>query len=225
MFTGLVECTGRVLRRVSRGPSERIVLASPLSELVLGESIAVNGACLTVVADHGGRASRSSEEGTFEADVSAETLEKTTLGELESGAEVNLERSLKVGDRLGGHLVAGHVDGVARLVEVTASGDARRLSFEAPELLAPFIASKGSVALNGVSLTVNDVSGRRFGVMIIPHTLAMTNLKHLHPGSRVNLEIDLVARYVVRYLTATRELPAADPDASLRAALERAELI
>ena len=216
MFTGLVECTGRVLRRVSRGPSERIVLASPLSELVLGESIAVNGACLTVVADHGG---------TFEADVSAETLEKTTLGELEPGAEVNLERSLKVGDRLGGHLVAGHVDGVARLVDVTASGDARRLSFEAPELLAPFIASKGSVALNGVSLTVNDVSGRRFGVMIIPHTLAMTNLKHLQPGSRVNLEIDLVARYVVRYLTATRELPAADPDASLRAALERAELI
>lgn len=216
MFTGLVECTGRVLRRVSRGPSERIVLASPLSELVLGESIAVSGACLTVVADHGG---------TFEADVSAETLEKTTLGELEPGAEVNLERSLKVGDRLGGHLVAGHVDGVARLAEVTASGDARRLSFEAPELLAPFIASKGSVALNGVSLTVNDVSGRRFGVMIIPHTLAVTNLKQLRPGSRVNLEIDLVARYVVRYLTATRELPAADPDASLRAALERAELI
>jgi riboflavin synthase len=216
MFTGLVECTGRVVRRFSRGPSERIVLASPLTELVLGESIAVNGACLTVVTDHGG---------TFEADVSAETLEKTTLGELESGAEVNLERSLEIGARLGGHLVAGHVDGVARLVDVTASGDARRLSFEAPELLAPFIASKGSVAVNGVSLTVNDVSGRRFGVMIIPHTLAVTNLKDLRPGSRVNLEIDLVARYVVRYLTATRELPAADPDASLRAALERAELI
>lgn len=216
MFTGLVECTGRVLRRVSRGPSERIVLASPLTELVLGESIAVSGVCLTVVADHGE---------SFEADVSAETLEKTTLGELEPGTEVNLERSLKVGDRLGGHLVAGHVDGVGRLVEVTASGDARRLSFEAPEVLAPFIASKGSVAVNGVSLTVNDVSGRRFGVMIIPHTLAVTNLKQLQPGSRVNLEIDLVARYVVRYLTATRELPAADPDASLRAALERAELI
>jgi riboflavin synthase len=216
MFTGLVECSGRVVRRASRGPSERLVLASPLIGLVLGESVAVNGACLTVVEDHGG---------TFEADVSAETLEKTTLGELAPGAEVNLERSLKVGDRLGGHLVAGHVDGVARLVDVTASGDARRLSFEAPALLAPFIAPKGSVALQGVSLTVNDVSGRRFGVMLIPHTLAVTNLKELRPGSRVNLEIDLVARYVVRYLTATRELPAADPDASLRAALERAELI
>lgn len=216
MFTGLVECTGRVVRRVARGPSERLVLESPLTGLVLGESIAVNGACLTVVADQGR---------TFEADVSAETLEKTTLGELVPGAEVNLERSLKVGDRLGGHLVSGHVDGVGRLVEITPSGDARRLSFEAPAVLAPFIASKGSVAIDGVSLTVNDVSGTRFGVMLIPHTLSVTNLKHLRPGSRINLEIDLVARYVVRYLTATRELPAADPDASLRAALERAELI
>jgi riboflavin synthase len=216
MFTGLVECTGRVTRRISRGPSERLVIEAPLTALVLGESIAVNGACLTVIAFHGG---------SFEADVSAETLEKTTLGELTVGSEVNLERSLKVGDRLGGHLVAGHVDGVARLVEITPSGDARRLSFEAPELLAPFIASKGSVAIDGVSLTVNDVSGRRFGVMLIPHTLAVTNLKHLRPGSRINLEVDLVARYVVRYLTATRDLPAADPDASLRAALERAELI
>ncbi len=216
MFTGLVECTGRVARRISRGPSERLVIEAPLTALALGESIAVNGACLTVVSDHGG---------SFEADVSAETLEKTTLGELGVGSEVNLERSLKVGDRLGGHLVAGHVDGVGRLVEITPSGDARRLSFEAPELLAPFIASKGSVAIDGVSLTVNDVSGRRFGVMLIPHTLAVTNLKHLRPGSHINLEIDLVARYVVRYLTATRDLPAADPDASLRAALERAELI
>jgi riboflavin synthase alpha subunit len=111
------------------------------------------------------------------------------------------------------------------LVSITPSGDARRLSFEAPAALAPFIASKGSVAIDGVSLTVNDVSGTRFGVMLIPHTLSVTNLKQLRPGSRINLEVDVVARYVVRYLTATRELPAADPDASLRAALERAELI
>lgn len=192
------------------------MLASPLGALVLGESIAVNGACLTVVADHGG---------TFEADVSAETLAKTTLGELLPGAEVNLERSLKVGDRLGGHLVAGHVDGVARVLDITASGDARQIAFEAPEALAPFIAAKGSVAIDGVSLTVNGVEGRRFEVMLIPHTLAVTNLKHLGPGSRVNLEVDLVARYVVRYLTATRGSSAPDPDESLRRALERAELI
>jgi riboflavin synthase len=214
MFTGLVECTGHVAARARRGPSERLTLGASLPDLSLGESIAVSGACLTVVAFAQGR---------FEVDVSAETLKKTTLGRRAIGARVNLERSLKVGDRLGGHLLAGHVDGLARLVEVQSSGDARAMTFEIPPELARFIAAKGSVALDGVSLTVNTVSGRRFTVMLIPHTLAVTTLGELSPGDELNLEVDQVARYVVRYLTSAGSEP--DPDLALRAALERANLV
>ncbi len=214
MFTGLVECTGRLAARSARGPSARLTVEAPLESFVLGESIAVNGACLTVT---------DFSQGRFEVDVTSETLERTTLGRLALGAELNLERSLKVGDHLGGHLVSGHVDGVARVVESSASGDARVLVVEAPEALAPFIAAKGSVALEGISLTVNRVAERRFWLMLIPHTLNVTTAKRWNVGSELNLEIDLVARYVVRYLEASRA--AEDPESNLRAALERANLL
>ncbi len=214
MFTGLVECTGRLAARSARGPSARLTIEGAAGGLVLGESIAVNGACLTVAA---------SAQGRFEVDVTSETLDRTTLGRVPIGAELNLERSLRVGDRLGGHLVSGHVDGVARVSEVSAAGDARLLAVEAPQSLLGFIASKGSVALEGISLTVNRVEGGCFWAMLIPHTLAVTTAKHWTPGRELNLEIDLVARYVVRYLEASRA--AEDPESGLRAALERARLL
>ncbi len=214
MFTGLVECTGLVAARSKRGPAERLTLSAPFADLALGESISVSGTCLTVVG-HGG--------GHFEVDISAETLSRTTLGRLKIGSRVNLERALQLGDRLGGHLVTGHVDGLARVFEVRPSGDARSVSCEAPSELAPFLAQKGSVALDGVSLTVNAVTGPRFSVMIIPHTLSVTTLEQCSVGHDLNLEVDLVARYVVRYLTSGGQ--AADPDAALRAALERANLV
>jgi riboflavin synthase len=214
MFTGLVECTGTVAASTPRGPSQRLALSAPLEGLVLGESIAVNGACLTVVNHAVGR---------FEVDVSSETLARTSLGSLRIGSKVNLERALRLGDRLGGHLVSGHVDGLARVVGVETSGEARSVTLEAPGELAPYVAAKGSVTLDGVSLTVNGVDRARFWVMMIPHTLSVTTLSDCAPGRELNLEVDLVARYVVRYLQAGGGAP--DPDASLRAALERAQLL
>jgi riboflavin synthase len=226
MFTGLVECTGLVAARGKRGPAERLTLSAPFADLVLGESISVSGTCLTVVShDHGsvggGRAARGLAD--FEVDISAETLSRTTLGRLQIGSKVNLERALQLGDRLGGHLVSGHVDGLARVLEVRPSGAARSVTCEAPSELAPFLAQKGSVALDGVSLTVNAVTGSRFSVMIIPHTLAVTTLEQCSVGHELNLEVDLVARYVVHYLASG--VRAADPDAALRSALERANLV
>lgn len=214
MFTGLVECTGLVTARSPRGPSQRLSLTAPLEGLVLGESISVNGACLTVVS-HG--------PGRFEVDVSVETLGRTTLGRLDLGSKVNLERSLKLGDRLGGHLVSGHVDGVARVTSVKTLGEAREVTCETSPDLAPYIAAKGSVTLDGVSLTVNGIQGCRFWLMLIPHTLSVTTLEQCVPGHELNLEVDLLARYVVRYFEA-RGMQA-DPDASIRAALERANLV
>jgi riboflavin synthase len=194
MFTGLVETTGRLRRRVSRGGGFRIDIEAALGPLTLGESVSVNGACLTVVA----------MDGTgFEADVSVESNERTTLGALTVGDRVNLERALAAGNRLGGHLVTGHVDGIATVLQLTKDGDATRVVVNAPAELLPFIAEKGSVALDGVSLTVNRVQDPTFELMIIPHTMAVTTLRSLGVGSRLNLEVDLVARYVVRYLTAT----------------------
>jgi riboflavin synthase len=210
MFTGLVETTGALSAREPRGPGFRLVLATRLSPLELGESIAVSGACLTVAAIL---------PSGFAADVSHETVEKTTLGRLAIGAQVNLERSLQLGDRLGGHLVTGHVDGVARLVSIEPAGEARRIMVDLPPALLPFVAAKGSVALDGVSLTVNAVHGSRIELMLIPHTLTLTNLGGLRAGSELNLEIDLVARYVVRWLEASGAGP---PDQGLVRALERA---
>ena len=195
MFTGIVSDVGRV-RRVRRGELLDLTIATALdtATISLGASVACSGACLTVVAV---------EPGAFAVQASVESLTCTTLGEWEEGMAVNLEKSLRLGDELGGHLVLGHVDGVARIVERRPEAESVRFAFEAPEELAPFIASKGSVALDGVSLTVNEVAQIRFGVNIIPHTLACTNFGSLRVGHRVNLEIDLIARYVARLLRQT----------------------
>ena len=208
MFTGLVERKGTLARRTRRGPGFRVGIEAELGALTLGESISVSGACLTVI---------SSDERGFDADVSLETAERTTLGALALGSSVNLERALKIGERLGGHLVSGHVDAVAELVRVTPVGEARRLSLAYPRELARFIAEKGSVTLDGVSLTVNAVTNDTLEVMIIPHTLAVTTLGDLSPGARINLEVDTMARYAVRFLEVSRS----DGEASLKSALER----
>jgi riboflavin synthase len=196
MFTGIITDLGRV-RRLRRGTGPEggceltIATAYPVDEIALGASIACSGPCLTVIAI---------EPGVFTVEASAETLARTTLGEWTEGTPVNLERALRLGDELGGHLVSGHVDGVARLVERRPEGDSIRFTIEAPAELARYIAPKGSVALDGVSLTVNEVEGGRFGVNIIPYTLAHTSLGEARPGHRLNLEIDTIARYVARLL-------------------------
>lgn len=225
MFTGLVEEVGTLLRLDRRGPAAQVTIQCRLGQdepLVLGESIAVAGACLTVT--------RILSDG-FTADLSAETLEKTTLGKLAAPAKVNLERASKLGARMGGHVVLGHVDGVGKVVDVTPSGDARRVTFEAERGLARYIAPKGSICVEGVSLTVNDVSDSedavRFSVMLVPHTLAATTLPSLAKGSYVNLEMDVLARYVERHLgllassTAGREKEAnRDDDAASQSAAD-----
>jgi riboflavin synthase len=209
MFTGLVELKGNLSQRVRRGPGYRLSIAGALGELTLGESISVSGACLTVV---------SSDHRSFEADVSLETASRTTLGTLPIGSAVNLERALKVGDRLGGHLVSGHVDAVAELRRVTPAGEAFRLSVGFPRELARFIAAKGSITLDGVSLTVNAVTDDALEVMVIPHTLAVTTLGELRAGAAINLEIDTLARYAVRYL----EVSSGNREAGLKDALKQA---
>jgi riboflavin synthase len=192
MFTGIITDLGRV-KQLRRGDLADLTIATAFdtSAIPLGASIACSGVCLTVVAV---------APGEFSVQASAETLACTTIGAWEEGTPVNLERSLRVGDELGGHLVAGHVDGLARIVERRPEAESVRFVFEAPEELAPFIAPKGSVTLDGVSLTVNEMSQARFGVNIIPHTLACTNFGRALPEQRMNLEIDLIARYVARLL-------------------------
>jgi riboflavin synthase len=192
MFTGIITDLGRV-RRLHRGDLAELTIATAFdtSAIPLGASIACSGVCLTVV---------GVAPGEFSVQASAETLACTTIGEWEGGTPVNLEKSLRVGDELGGHLVAGHVDGIARISERRPEAESVRFVFEAPEELASFIAPKGSVAIDGVSLTVNEVCGPRFGVNIIPHTLGCTNFGRASPGQRMNLEIDLIARYVARLL-------------------------
>jgi len=195
MFTGIITDIGRV-RRLRRGEllDLKIATAFDTATIPLGASIACSGACLTVVAV---------EPGAFAVQASVETLARTTLGEWEEGTLVNLEKSLRLGDELGGHLVRDHVDGMARIVERRSEAESVRFVFEAPEELALFIAPKGSVALDGVSLTVNEVAQNRFGVNIIPHTLACTTFGSVRAGQRMNLEIDLIARYVARLLRQT----------------------
>ncbi|HZU91542.1 MAG TPA: riboflavin synthase [Stellaceae bacterium] len=192
MFTGIVTDLGRV-RRVARGDIVDLVIETSfdVATIARGASIACSGVCLSVVAV---------EEGAFCVQASAETLARTTVGLWREGARINLERALRLGDELGGHLVSGHVDGVAAIVERRADAESVRFVFAAPAELMPFIAPKGSVALDGVSLTVNEVAGDRFGVNIIPHTLACTNFGAAVAGQRMNLEIDMIARYVARLL-------------------------
>lgn len=196
MFTGIIETRGTVTRLEARGGDARIAIDAPdLGEFRVGDSIGVSGACLTAAA--------RTERG-FTADVSRETLDRTTLGALSAGAAVNLERSLTLASPLGGHLVTGHVDGIGELLSCEPDARSRRLRFQAPEGLARFIAAKGSVCVDGVSLTVNAVDGRVFEVNVIPHTAAVTTLGDTRPGSPVNLEVDLVARYVERLLNGAR---------------------
>jgi riboflavin synthase len=192
MFSGIVAAVGRITKAEKRPNGLRLAISAArlgMDDVAIGDSIAVNGVCLTVV-------TRSPT--SFEADVSDETL-GCTIG-LDAAGEVNLEKALRLSDRLGGHLVTGHVDGVGEVTRMDAAGDNSTLAIRAPAGLERYIARKGSIAVQGVSLTVNDVNGRDFDMNIIPHTLAATTLRHLKPGTRVNLEVDPIARYVERML-------------------------
>lgn len=192
MFTGIITDVGRV-RRVIPGGDRRIEVETTFdtASIDIGASVACSGCCLTVV---------EKGAGWLAFEVSGETVSKTTLGDWAEGTRINLERALRMGDELGGHVVSGHVDGIGRLVAAADEGGSRRLTFEAPGYLPRFIAPKGSITVDGVSLTVNEVGGRTFGVNIIPHTREQTTLGSLEAGDAVNLEIDMLARYVARLL-------------------------
>ncbi|MBP3973978.1 riboflavin synthase [Pseudoxanthomonas spadix] len=196
MFTGIIEGLGRLAAATPLGGDTRFTFevgSLPFEAVQLGESIAVNGVCLTVVAF---------DADSFQADASSETLSLTTLGALQVGATLNLERAMRPTDRLGGHLVSGHVDGLGRVLSVHADARAQRWRFAAPAGLLRYIARKGSICVDGVSLTVNAVDGDGFEVALIPHTVAHTRFAQIGVGDAVNLEIDLVARYVERLLGA-----------------------
>jgi len=195
VFTGIVTDIGTIVSLKDRKDLRRLRVVSkyPARSLALGASVAHDGVCMTIVAK-GVRGKGS----WFEVEAGAETLARTTAGQWQKGKKLNLERALKMGDELGGHLVSGHIDGLATLLSRENVGDMARLRFRAPAELARFIAPKGSVALGGISLTVNEVKGREFGVFIIPHTLKATNWTDIAPGTDVNLEVDQVARYLAR---------------------------
>jgi riboflavin synthase len=198
MFTGIVAATGTLARSEVRGGDVRMVIAAPdlgIADVALGDSISVSGCCLTVV---------SIEGDTLAFDVSNESLALTTLGGLRAGDAVNLEKALRLADRLGGHLVSGHVDGVGTLVAIEPDARSQRWAIEAPPALARYIATKGSICIDGVSLTVNAVDGARFEVNLIPHTVAVTTFRDRRVGDRVNLEVDLLARYVERLRSCDR---------------------
>ena len=193
MFTGIITDIGTVLELEQRGDLRaRIGTAYDVNGIDMGASIACNGVCLTVIAL--GR----EPQNWFDVEISAETVGATNVGSWREGARVNLERALKVGDELGGHIVSGHVDGVAEVVGVRDEGDSTRVTFRAPEALAKFIAPKGSVALNGTSLTVNEVESADFGINFIPHTKSETTWGDVAVDDKINIEIDTMARYVAR---------------------------
>ena len=203
MFTGIIEGVGTLISADMRGGDARLdieVGSLPFNDVQLGESIAVNGVCLTVVAFTATR---------FEADASNETLSLTTLGGLAPGSAVNLERAMRPTDRLGGHLVSGHVDGVGTVLDIQHDARAQRWRFAVPPALSRYIAKKGSICVDGVSLTVNEVDDEGFEVALIPHTVAHTAFAQTSVGSAVNLEIDLVARYVERLLAGSLKEPQA----------------
>lgn len=194
MFSGIVAALGRIEHIEPLADGIRITVDSgelDLSDVILGDSIAHNGVCLTVVSIDGAR---------LQYDVSRETL-NCTVGLDQTGAKVNLEKALRLADRLGGHLVSGHVDGVGEVVRFAPIGESHELIIRAPATIAGYIAAKGSITVDGVSLTVNRVDGQEFSINLIPHTVAVTTLKRLQAGSQVNLEIDLIARYVERMLS------------------------
>jgi riboflavin synthase len=195
LFTGIVSDLGVLASEKSSRGLKRLRISSryPARGIAIGASILCDGVCMTVVAKGGG-----SKESWFEVEAGAETLQLTTIAQWKAGKKINLERALKLGDELGGHLVTGHIDGVATVVARENLGDMARIRLRAPKTLSRFIAAKGSVTLDGISLTVNEVKGEEFGVFIIPHTLAVTNWKAIKPGAKVNLEVDLMARYAAR---------------------------
>ena len=200
MFTGIIEGLGRLAALDKRGGDARLVIevgSLAFEDVRLGESIAVNGVCLTVVAF---------DARHFEADASNETLSLTTLGALVPGAVVNLERAMRPTDRLGGHLVSGHVDGVGKVLDIAPDARAQRWRFAAPQALLHYIAKKGSICVDGVSLTVNEVDDEGFEVALIPHTVVHTAFAHTTVGDAVNLEIDVLARYVERLLHTQQKL-------------------
>jgi riboflavin synthase len=193
MFTGIITDIGQIRHVEKRGDTHLVIATHyDAGTIDIGASVACSGVCLTVV-DKG-----SAAEHWFAVTASAETLAKTAIGGWKPGDAVNLERPLRLGDELGGHIVSGHVDGVATIAEMRDEGESRRMIFEAPPELMRFIAPKGSVALDGVSLTVNEVEKKQFGVNLIPHTLAVTTFGRAQVGSKINLEVDLLARYVAR---------------------------
>lgn len=195
MFTGIVTDIGEVLQIEQKGDLRaRIGTRYDVDGIDIGASIACDGVCLTVIAKG------TTPQGWFDVEISAETVSKTSIGRngWARGKRVNLERALKVGDELGGHIVSGHVDGVAEVLTLTPEGGSTRVGFRVPEALARFVAPKGSVALNGTSLTVNEVAGREFGVNLIPHTMQVTTWGDVTAGDAVNIEVDTMARYVAR---------------------------
>jgi riboflavin synthase len=202
MFTGLVEGTGTLVRIDRHGPDAGMVIRANFDTggLVLGESIAVDGVCLTVVAFQGGQ---------FVADVSAETLNRTTLGEKAPGRRLNLERALRLGDRLGGHIVSGHIDGLGVLRDRKQEGRSWRLYFQIPGSLSRYTIEKGSIAINGISLTINGCGEGNFDVNIVPHTAGETTIADLQTGDRVNIEVDVIGKYVERMVNAWK--PGATP--------------
>lgn len=193
MFTGIITDLGKV-KSIALGPTTRLEIATAYDTggIALGASVACNGCCLSVV---------EKGPGWMAFEASRETLDKTNMGDWKVGHPINLERALKLGDELGGHLVSGHVDGVGRILSIKPDGGSLRIVIEAPQEMARMIAPKGSIVVDGISLTVNEVDGARFGVNIIPITQTATNLGEAREGDRVNLEIDLIARYVARLLT------------------------
>jgi len=196
MFTGIIQTVGRIARIERRGGDVRLTIDTAtldMSDVALGDSIAVSGVCLTAV-ELGAQ--------SFAADVSNETLSLTSFSQLAPGSRVNLEKALRLADRLGGHMVSGHVDGLGKVVSVTSDGRSQRWTFEVPPNLTRYIAAKGSICIDGTSLTVNEVSGNRFGVNLIPHTVEHTTFVDRKAGDAVNLEVDDVARYVERLLGA-----------------------
>jgi riboflavin synthase len=199
MFTGIIVATGRVTSVAEKGGDLELGLdaaALDFSRIAIGDSISVQGACLTVA---------RIEDGCFYADVSRETMAKTTLGALQPGSRVNLEPSLRAGDPLGGHWVSGHVDALGKLKTLVQDARSWRMEFELPAALMRFVAPKGSICVNGVSLTVNTVEGRRFDVNVIPHTHDVTTLGELEIDDGVNIEIDVIARYLDRLMSRTEE--------------------
>jgi riboflavin synthase len=197
MFTGIVSAKGKISAVDRQDGQARFAIATgelDMAGVQLGDSIAVNGVCLTVI---------EFDAGSFSADLSRETLDLTTLGKIEADTSVNLERALALGDSLGGHMVTGHVDGVGTVRSVTPDAGSVRLAIEAPEPLARYVAQKGSVCIDGVSLTVNGVEGAVFNLMIVPHTQVATIIDGYQPGTRVNIEVDMIARYLERLMQYT----------------------